>query len=175
MRTPVFELHIRPMFRATDREHMQRMFGDEFDLWDYETVKGSIDNIIDSIELKSMPPDDSGGPWPPEWILLLHRWKLSGFKRLQLGAGKYELVRSGEFTEVVVRFTLPAPGWRGWLQLETGTESARTYVLYFEAPDEPETGAGEEVVDSDQFTTAGIQKVVIKDADGLRELPVPAG
>jgi hypothetical protein len=34
MRIPVFELHILPMIRAIDREHMRFAF----DLWDYDQL-----------------------------------------------------------------------------------------------------------------------------------------
>lgn len=173
MRTPVFELHIKPMFRATDREHMQHMFGEDFDLWNYDTVVEFADRIVDSLE-QSMPPDDTGGPWPPEWILLFQRWRLSGFKRLELGSGSYEVLRTEDVAELLATFTLPGPGWSGWLQLESRTQTSRTYVLYFESPDEPEDGMGEEVTDSEQFDAPGIQTLFIRDKDGLKELAIPS-
>ena len=37
-RNPVFELHIRPLFRLLDRQHMLRVT-DGMDLWDYDVVK----------------------------------------------------------------------------------------------------------------------------------------
>ena len=171
MRTPVFELHIRPMFRAIDREHMRNMFGDQFDLWDYDVLKDSIDRVLGSLE-RGMPPDDKGGPWPPEWMLLLHRWKATGFKRLRPGRGDYEVFRTGDVIELAATFTLPAPQWAGWLELESATEDRRTYALYFEPPDEPGEGTGEEFTVSEQFS--GVQRLFVRDEHGLRELTIPS-
>lgn len=170
MRTPVFELHIRPMFRSIDREHMQNLFGDQFDLWDYDFLKENIERVLGSLE-RGMPPDDKGGPWPPEWILLLHRWKATGFKRLQLGKGAYKVSRFREVIELIATFTPPEAGWTGWLQLESSTGTSRTYVLYFEPPDEPQGGPGEEVTVSEQFS--GVRRIFVIDRDGSTELQVP--
>ncbi len=172
MRTPVFELHIRPMFRATDREHMQHIFGEDFDLWNYDSVVEFADRILDSLE-QSMPPDDTGGPSPVEWLLLFQRWRLAGFKRLELGTATYEVLRTEDVAELAATFMLPAPGWSGWLQLEEVTDSSRTYILYFEPPDEPEGGLGEEVTDFEQFNVPGLDKLFIHDAGGVRELAIP--
>jgi hypothetical protein len=173
MRTPIFELHILPMFRATDREHMRNMFGEEFDLWDYQALKNSIERVLGSLE-RSMPPAETGGPWPVEWILLLHRWKSTGFKRLKLATGRYEVLTGADVVELQATTSLPGPGWRGWLQLDAGTESSRTYVFYLEPPDEPESGSGEELLVSEQFARGGIQKLFVRDDGGLQELAIPA-
>ncbi|HEU4868219.1 MAG TPA: hypothetical protein VFV09_10880 [Actinomycetota bacterium] len=172
MRTPVFELHIRPMFRATDREHMQHLFGEDFDLWNYDAVVEFADRILDSLE-QSMPPDDTGGPWPVEWVLLFQRWRLAGFKRLELGKGTYEVLRTEDVADLVATFTLPAPGWSGWLQLESVSDTSRTYILYLEAPDDPEGGLAEEVTDSEQFDVPGLEKLFIHDKDGVKQLAIP--
>jgi hypothetical protein len=42
MRTPVFELHIRPLFRMTDHEHMRV----QVDLWDYDQVAANAERIL---------------------------------------------------------------------------------------------------------------------------------
>ncbi len=178
MRTPVFELHILPMIRATDREHMRNMFGEEFDLWDYQALKDSIGRVLGSLE-RGMPPPETGGPWPVEWILLLHRWKSTGFKRLKLATGRYEVVLPGaDIVELQATASVPGPvgeaGWRGWLQLEAATESSRTYVFYLEPPDEPESGSGEELLVSEQFAGGRIQKLFVRDKGGLHELTIPA-
>jgi hypothetical protein len=41
-RKPVFELHIRPLFRLLDRQHM--LF--KLDLWDYDAVKAHSAEIL---------------------------------------------------------------------------------------------------------------------------------
>ena len=87
-----------------------------------------------------MPPPAAGGPWPSEWLDLLRRWKESGFKRLELGSGTVTRSQSGSKMIVAATGTFPAAGYRGWLQLEGDTETARTYHLYFEGPDVPEAG-----------------------------------
>ena len=43
-RKPVFELHIRPMFRLLDRQHM--IFHGDLDLWDYDAVKTHSAEIL---------------------------------------------------------------------------------------------------------------------------------
>ncbi|HEX2053958.1 MAG TPA: hypothetical protein VHJ78_09580 [Actinomycetota bacterium] len=173
MRTPVFELHIRPMFRSIDREHMMNLFGDWFDLWSCDVLQEHIDRVIESLEADfGMPPVGKGGPWPPEWIALLRRWKQTGFKRLKLGSGSYEVFRTEDVVELVASFTLPAPGWAGWLELESRTEDSRTYALYFEEPDEPQEGSGEQVDVSEQFT--GVDKLFVRDAQGLSQVEIPS-
>lgn len=70
MRTPVFELHIRPLFRMTDHEHMRV----QVDLWDYDQVTNNAERILGHLKAEDdrplMPPLGSGGPWPEEWVRL---------------------------------------------------------------------------------------------------------
>ena len=77
MRTPFFEIHIRPMFRLTDRDHMSFAF----DLHDYDAVAQNADDILQRLE-SDMPPRVASGPWPEEWIALYKRWIDTGKKRL---------------------------------------------------------------------------------------------
>jgi len=83
-----FETHIRPMFRAIDREHMDfRM-----NLWEYLGPPSStrleyekIHNRLNSSASDTvMPPPEAGGPWPTEWIDLFNRWFADGAPRLDL-------------------------------------------------------------------------------------------
>ena len=53
-RTPVFELHIRPLFRPLDRQHMLRVRPD-LDLWSYDAVK----NFAPAIQKRVGPPTPS--------------------------------------------------------------------------------------------------------------------
>ena len=83
-RTPVFELHIRPMFRLIDDDHMLQR---NFDLADFETVKEQASEILDRLRSSSpMPTQATGGPWPEEWITLFERWT-EEFHRLDQNTG----------------------------------------------------------------------------------------
>jgi hypothetical protein len=97
-RTPVFELHIRPMFRLLDRQHMLRVRPD-LDLWNYDAVKNSASAILLRIggSNPSMPTAEVGGAWPSEWVALFNRWMSGGFRRLAPATGKdYKLVKTAD-------------------------------------------------------------------------------
>jgi hypothetical protein len=144
MRTPVFELHILPMIRATDREHMRR-FG--LDLWDYEQLVRNAAEVEARLGVsKDMPTVATGGPWPDEWIELFRRWRTSGFKRLELGTATYAFSETGTPPSATVqaRGAFPAVGYKGWLQIEAETLTEKTYVLYFEVPDDATEEPGED-------------------------------
>ncbi|WP_327673229.1 hypothetical protein [Kitasatospora sp. NBC_00458] len=166
MRTPVFELHIKPLFRATDRDHM--LFS--LDLWDYDSVVANIDAVIGRVDHDGMPPDDSGGPWPDEWIALLRRWKESGFKRLQIGTADFTLARTSSAVTVKATGTFPAAGFTGWLQLESETDTSKTYVIYYEAPDSPDGGTPAAFTLREKYRAADTRTVFVHDGTGVREL-----
>jgi len=92
-RTPIFELHIRPMFRLLDRQHMLRIQQD-LDLWDYDSVKTHAGRILLKVKGPAegdgsiMPTERTGGAWPSEWVSLFDRWMQGGFRRLSLGTAK---------------------------------------------------------------------------------------
>lgn len=130
MRTPVFELHIRPMFRATDKAHMDFAV----DLWDYDEVVANADAILARLQ-SDMPPEATGGLWPEEWITLFRRWKDGARKRLDLGTATFAFQQGTAKTTITATGTFPAAGVVGWLQLESETTTSKTYVLYFEVPD----------------------------------------
>lgn len=151
---------------------MRQFFGDTFDLWDYDVVSSRADRILARLEL-DMPTSDTGGPWPPEWILLFQRWMTTGFKRLSLGRAEYTVLRQNTVVELQASGTFPTSGFRGWLQLETETETSRTYVLYFEPPDTAESGPGEGFFVSEQHVVTSDEALFVRDANGLTELAVP--
>jgi hypothetical protein len=166
MRTPVYELHIRPMFRATDREHMRFTL----DLWAYESVVAHADDIIERLETSAdMPPASLGGPWPQEWVDLFKRWKEAGFKRLDLGTAQFTVTRSASTVTVKATGTFPAAGFAGWLELESETETTKTYVCYFEPPDSPEAGTGEEFEFKEKYSTTDSRTVFIHDSTGVHQ------
>jgi CDGSH-type Zn-finger protein/truncated hemoglobin YjbI len=62
-----FAAHIRPLFRASDRQSMSFAF----DLWSLDQVKQHAEAILDRLRAGTMPCD---GPWPQQMIELFQRW-----------------------------------------------------------------------------------------------------
>ncbi len=165
MRTPFYELHIRPMFRATDREHM----GFAVDLWDYGAVVEQADEILTRLEA-DMPPISTGGPWPEEWVALFRRWTESGHKRLELGTAQFAFNQTATVVTITATGTFPAAGYKGWLQLETETDTAKTYILYFEPPDAPDAGAAGGFNLRERYRATDTRSVFVHDSTGVRQL-----
>ena len=69
-----FERDIKPLFRESDRESMR----ETFDLWSYEDVKESADDILGVLEAGSMPCD---GPWPADQVAVFKAWIDAGTPR----------------------------------------------------------------------------------------------
>ena len=166
MRTPVYELHIRPMFRATDRDHMSFAV----DLWDYDAVVAHADEILTRLEA-DMPPLATGGPWPEEWVALFRRWTESGHKRVELGTAQFTFHQTATTVTITATGTFPAAGYQGWLQLETEAETAKTYVLYFEPPDAPDdAGAAGNFNLRERYSATGSGSVFVRDSTGVQQL-----
>jgi hypothetical protein len=66
-----FASHIKPLFRAQDRQSMQL----HFDLWSYDDVSAVSARILDRLRAGSMPCD---GAWPPERVAVFERWIQTG-------------------------------------------------------------------------------------------------
>lgn len=66
-----FETHIKPLFRAGDRESMQFAF----DLWSHDDVSQHTDAILGRLQAGTMPCD---GAWPQAQVGLFRRWTESG-------------------------------------------------------------------------------------------------
>ena len=62
-----FGQHIKPMFRASDRQSMRFAF----DLWSYDDVRQHADAIADRLTQGSMPCD---APWPADRIAVFRHW-----------------------------------------------------------------------------------------------------
>lgn len=171
-RTPVFELHIAPMFRLTDREHMSF----EFDLFDYDDVVQHAGEILDRLEIGNMPPPGESGPWPQEWTALFKRWTESGHKRLELGSAAVAGRRSASAVTITATGTFPAAGYSGWLQLESQTDTAKTYVLYFEPPEDAAGGggAGESFAIRERYRAGDTRAVFVRDSTGTSEIELTA-
>jgi|ERR1700682_420335 len=175
-----WELHILPMMRTVDRDHMLRLGGARrLDLLDYDQVRARATpdakgkNVFFTwIESGHMPPPDGGGPWPPEWIALFKRWATDdGFARLELGEGTYTAVRSGSTVKLVAKVTLPSVDDSAWLDRPNAAASPREYVLWLEPnadPDEPF-----ETTTSDTFDAPPEMTVLyVTDKNGKHEVPI---
>jgi truncated hemoglobin YjbI/CDGSH-type Zn-finger protein len=66
-----FDLHIKPLFRARDRQSMKFAF----DLWSYDDVRTNASAILDRVKAGTMPCD---GAWPSEWVEVFERWTQTG-------------------------------------------------------------------------------------------------
>lgn len=166
MRTPVFELHILPMFRLIDREHM--IFA--FDLFEYDQVVAHAEQIADRAAV-DMPPVAGGGPWPDEWVQLFRRWMATGFKRLELGMGQYARTQSASAITITASGTFPAAGYKGWLQLDPETDDKKkVYVIYLEKPDQPVAGQPPTFNLRERYRSSDTRTVYIKDSAGLHQL-----
>lgn len=165
MKTPIFELHILPMIRAMDRDHMRFAF----DLWDYNQLVQHAEAFADRVAV-DMPPAESGGPWPDEWVQLFRRWGATGFKRLELGSAQYMWSQSATAVSIRATGTYPAAGYKGWLQHEAETELSKTYVLYFEAPDIPVDGTPTDLSIRERYDHGDNRTVFIRDSAGVQQI-----
>jgi CDGSH-type Zn-finger protein/truncated hemoglobin YjbI len=66
-----FSAHIKPMFRAKDRQSMQFAF----DLWSYDDVRAHAAGILGRLDDGTMPCD---GAWPAAQVEVFRRWTESG-------------------------------------------------------------------------------------------------
>ena len=71
---PNFDEHIRPLFRALDRQSMKSAF----DLWSYTDVTTHAAAILHQLSTGSMPCD---GAWPAERVAVLRRWIDAGMPK----------------------------------------------------------------------------------------------
>ena len=144
-RTPIFEMHILPMFRQLDRQHMLRVKS-TLDLWDYDSVKSAATDIVGRAggDTPSMPTAEVGGAWPSEWRALFSRWIAGGFRRLTLGLGRdYKLTKSGEVFTLSCTTAIPnaadgdSTAWFDIVDLSPGSATFRLYVFPGEAVPPP--------------------------------------
>ncbi|HEX7833557.1 MAG TPA: hypothetical protein VF787_28150 [Thermoanaerobaculia bacterium] len=127
MAGPYWELHILPMFRLIDRDHMLVR---GLDLFDYAQVSKAADDIIDQLEAGMMPPQSTGGPWPDEWITVFKNWRDNGKPRLTLiGDATYSLTKNGDFLLFVATGQFAGNRDTGWFERANTNESPREYTL----------------------------------------------
>jgi hypothetical protein len=182
-RPPVFELHIRPMFRLLDREHMLTLIDPGFDLWELEKVWEIRNDILVRLRgegSQNMPGLQVGGPWPAEWITLFERWTqnptaddIGHHLVLAQPDGPYQLQpASGDKRRLSAKVIAPTSGCRTWFGLDSITPGQREYTLYLE-PAMPAQPPGERPLQARElFENGGATRLVIHDAAGTHELPV---
>jgi truncated hemoglobin YjbI len=66
-----FSRHVKPLFRARDRQSMSFAF----DLWSYADVKANAKAILERLQSGSMPCDD---PWDQPKLQTFERWVATG-------------------------------------------------------------------------------------------------
>jgi hypothetical protein len=183
-RPPVFELHIRPMFRLLDREHMTTLVTPAIDLWDLDAVWAMRNVILERLRgdgLQNMPGEQAGGPWPAEWITLFERWVATGSDTesghhlvLVKPDGPYNArALTGNLRLLKATVTAPTDGCQVWFGLDSVSSGQRDYTLYLEPAFPSRPADLTQVVVSETFPKGDVTKVVIRDANGTQEVPIP--
>jgi hypothetical protein len=179
-RTPVFEMHILPMFRQLDRQHMKRV-NPNLDLWSYDSVKANAPQIVGRAggSTPSMPTADVGGFWPSEWRALFARWIAGGFRQLSLGQGQdYKLAKSGNDFLLSCNVAIPnAPDGdsTAWFDIIDPGPATATYRLYVFAGEAvpPATDTISIAVQEQVDSAAAANGVTVIDASGTQHITVP--
>jgi hypothetical protein len=169
-RIPIYELHIQPLFRLIDRAHMSLFF----DLGDYDAVKQHAQKIL--LRLKhGMPPESTGGPWPPELITMFGRWADAGCPRLLLGTGSnYQFTKSGGSYHLECSVNVPGDTAQCWLDIVDLDPAHRSYRLYVQPGSAP--GTPTPVTVSEDFDdAANITSVTVFDATGTHTIAAVVG
>ncbi len=177
IRRPIFELHIRPMFRALDQAHMIRLAANKrVDLADYDQVKAKANKIAAMLaDPGPMPTRGTGGPWPQEWIDLFVRWKDTGFGRLSKPAGSnFSLV-----LDAPDRYTLscdvarPDASSTAWFDIRQATADAQVYELVMEQVDGTPPAPDTVTVQEHPRGPLNVTEIVVIDSAGEHRLAVP--
>jgi hypothetical protein len=161
-RTPMYELHIKPLFRLIDREHMALFF----DLYDYDVVKQHANVILQRLRT-SMPPASSGGPWPAELVTMFARWVTAGCPRLLVGQGSnYQLTKSGTSYHLEGTAEVPNDSAQAWLDIVDVTPANRTYKLYVDPGAGGQGAPASRIVFEDFEEASTLSAVQVIDAAG---------
>lgn len=176
MRTPIFELHIRPMFRLIDVEHMLirgRNLNDRAEVArDWKKIHKAL------LSNRHMPTSAAGGPWPGEWIDLFKRWGEAGGPGLELNAGSdYKLAVDGDIYELSCTSTQPREGAKTWLDPLCLDPPNPAYRLVLETDDcEEPQGQPVSIKLVDRFRKrANLSGVAVEDANGHHRVPLTSG
>lgn len=176
-RTVRFQIHIRPLFSAMDREHMS-FFADLWDVSTFYSADGKpkmdvINKIFHHVGPGgNMPPVTHGGGWPEEWQNLYKRWMDEGCQKLELGQGAYAARRLGGIILSAQDVTVPL-GSELWLERDRGCPSEFTYNLYIEPPANG-TGATEVKSATEDIDNApdDLQSITVITSEGKKVIPV---
>ncbi|HEX8152282.1 MAG TPA: hypothetical protein VF698_04110 [Thermoanaerobaculia bacterium] len=173
-RTPRFEIHIRPMFRLLDRDHMLAILGGRaFDLHDYDAVVNHAEAIYAHLQ-DNMPTINTGGLWPDEWKALFRRWIDEKCPRLEQPAGGvYTAVTNGKLVVLKASIENPRPDDRAWFERFNPNDAPREYWLYREPGSAASIASVTPVVVQERFAyTAGVDRVIVVDANGPQTVPI---
>lgn len=163
-RIPMYELHIKPLFRVIDREHMSLFF----DLWDYDAVKQNA-AVIQQRLRSSMPPASAGGPWPPELVAMFGRWVTAGCPRLLAGQGaNYQLTKSGTSYHLECAVEVPNDAAQAWLDIVNADPPNRAYRLCVDPGGGAHGAPASRTVSDDFDEVTNILAVSVIDAAGTR-------
>jgi hypothetical protein len=177
-RPPIFEVHIRPMFRLLDREHMSKWV-QLFDLWDLDAVWEQRTEILTRVrDTADMPGDRYGGPWPAEWIAIFERWIETGSDSapghhliLTQPDGQYRVQPvSADKRRLTAAITAPSDDCRAWFECDAVTPGAREYTLYLEPAFPPRPADPTPLQALEGFVKGDATKLVIHDANGTHDI-----
>ena len=169
---PYFELHIRPMFRRLDRDHMYW----ELDLWNYNHVSTHAKHIAKFLRRplqQAMPTKATGGPWPEGWILVFEQWVDAGCPRLSMTSGKYsaQRIRSGEII-LSIDVQLVNGAEDAWLDREDSAGGVAVYTLYLRPAPGNKTNSPRSIKVEEIITDTRVRQLIIVDAAGCQVVPI---
>jgi hypothetical protein len=160
-----FELHVRPMFRLIDRDHMS-WFGD---LFDYDFVKTNAPDILTHLK-STMPTPVSGGLWPDGWVAVFEAWMQGGFLKLSLTKGTYtarKLSNNSIQLNAIVKLVNANDGC--WLDRLPSPAGSAEYILYYRAG---QGGGAPTITIEELFDAPGPSAIFITDTDGRHQIPI---
>ncbi len=171
-RIPRFEIHIRPMFRLLDRDHMLAIDANRaFDLHDYNAVVNHAKSILDHLK-SNMPTIPTGGPWPEEWIALFDRWIAAGYPRLEpITAGNPRAQTNGKIVILRADVQKTRPDDRIWFERFSSQDSPREYWLYRE-PGTRDPAPSPALAEEKFAYKPGVDTVTLVDAGGPQQIRI---
>jgi hypothetical protein len=178
VRRPIFELHIRPMFRVLDRMHMNRLSPPKhIELTDYDDVKARSSDILTLLgSVSPMPPSGVGGPWPQEWIDLFARWTQTGFGRLVKPTGSnFQLVRNApDRYTLSCDVPLPDNSSVAWFDIRQAQADSQIYEVVMEQAGGAAPAPSMTTIEERIRGPLTVANVIVVDAAGEHTLAIPS-